>query len=132
MHKTRLHSSSKQLGFAAVLWRLRQCVSCRLRVRKPIKDLSKINIFWIRYNKFPNSLYRIKFVITSFRIRYNELKNSLKRILESVITNLVEFIITNFRNRFNEFEKIIITNFRIWLIDWLDSVLCRIGNISVM
>ena len=30
------------------------------------------NIFLIRYNKFPNSLYRIKFVITNSRIRNNE------------------------------------------------------------
>ena len=35
------------------------------------------NNFWIRYNKFPNSLYRIKFVMTNSRIRYNEFKNPL-------------------------------------------------------
>ena len=34
--------------------------------------LGPIKNIFCRYNKFPNSLYRIKFVITHFRIRYNE------------------------------------------------------------
>ena len=38
--------------------------------------------FLIRYTEFPNSLYRIKFVITNSRIRYNEFRyNEFKNSL---------------------------------------------------